>query len=58
MNQRTTLESLEIRLWNDLRELPSSMSSLISLQHVDGCSNLVSPGNGPQAVLWLFSTLF
>jgi Leucine-rich repeat (LRR) protein len=43
LQQLTTLESLEIRLCNDLRELPASMRSLISLQrlHVDGCSNLV-----------------
>ncbi|KAL6658526.1 hypothetical protein ACP70R_004112 [Stipagrostis hirtigluma subsp. patula] len=38
----TTLESLEIRLCNDLRELPQSMRSLLSLKrlHVDGCSTL------------------
>ncbi|TVU26297.1 hypothetical protein EJB05_28836, partial [Eragrostis curvula] len=40
--QLTTLESLEIRLCNDLTQLPASMRSLRSLQrlHVDGCSNL------------------
>nr|TKV99847.1 hypothetical protein SEVIR_8G071100v2 [Setaria viridis] len=43
LQELTKLELLEIRLCNDLRELPKSMRSLLTLQrlHIDGCSALV-----------------